>query len=166
MRWMYAVLLLLITIYVSFADHVKYGEGYYYVEIKDGTFKQVNKAFDTILCDKGWEVYSTIDTAKIAHTKAYKTYLVFKSDYMIEGIDLWKDFTFIMPLKVNIYTKGTKVIISVEDVISKTEVLFKKKGHQFRELLRKIENDIYDILNDTADTFEKKRLNAYEGISF
>ncbi len=161
------VLLTVMFLFVTaFADHVKYGDGYYYVEIEKGTFSQVNKAFDTITCDKGWEVLSTIDTHKIAHTKAYKTYLIFKSDYMVEGVELWKNFTFIMPVKVNIYTRGTKVVISVEDVISKAEVLFKKREHRFRELLRKIENDIYDILNDTADSFEKKRLNAYEGISF
>ncbi len=166
MRWILSILVTFLMVVSSFADHIKYGEGYYYVEIKEGTFSQVLKAFDTILCDKGWEILHTIDTAKIAHTKNYKTFLVFKSDYMIEGADLWENFTFIMPLKVNIYVKGTKVYVSVEDVITKSEILFKKRDHKFRELLRSIENDIYDILNDTADTFEKKRLNAYEGISF
>ncbi len=160
------VIVALTLVFSAFADHVKYGEGYYYIEIEKGSFSQVNKAFDTVTCDKGWEILHTIDTQKIAHTKAHKTYLIFKSDYLIEGLELWKDFTFIIPVKVNIYTKGTKVIVSVEDVISKAENLFRKREHSFRELLRKIENDIYDILNDTADTFEKKRLNAYEGIGF
>ncbi len=166
MRWIWTVLGVFIVFINAFADHVKYKDGYYYVEIKEGTFSQVKKAFNDILCDKGWEILDTIDTAKIAHTKNYKTFLIFKSDYIVEGIDMWDNFTFIMPVKVNIFVKGTKVYLSVEDVISKAEILFKKREHNFRELLRKIENDIYDILNDTADTFEKKRLNAYEGISF
>ncbi|NPA17355.1 DUF302 domain-containing protein [Persephonella sp.] len=146
----------------AYEDFVQYEKGYYYVEIKKGSFKAVNAKLLEEISSHGWDVIHTINVDKtVGMKKPYKTHLLCKSSYLKQGIERFKPIGIIIPCKMAIFSDGNSIKIMVEDVTEYGD-LYGKGNPEFRKMLYRVKEEMIDILNKTAGKFMKSRYTPYE----
>jgi uncharacterized protein (DUF302 family) len=146
----------------GYEDFVQYERGYYYVEIKKGSFENVNSKLIEEIKAHGWDVIHTINVDKTVKMKSfYKTHLLCKAKYLKKGIERFKAIGVIIPCKMAVYSEGNKVKIMVEDV-SEYGRIYAPEDKEFRRFLIKVRDELIDILNRTASRFMKSRYTPYE----
>ncbi|WP_457621401.1 DUF302 domain-containing protein [Persephonella sp.] len=164
MRFIQAYLTVLVLFFTSFSyeDFVQYEKGYYYVIIKQGSFKAINGELKSQIMDHGWDIVHTINVDKTVRSKKpYKTHLLCKATYLKKGVKLFDPIGVIIPCKMAIKVEGSYVKIMVEDV-SEYAKIYAPGDERFSKFLDKIKKEMIDILNKTASRFMKSKYTPYE----
>ncbi|SNZ11408.1 Uncharacterized conserved protein, DUF302 family [Persephonella hydrogeniphila] len=152
----------LFSLSYSYEDFVQYEKGYYYVEIKKGSFENVNSKLLEEIKAHQWDVIHTINVDKTVKMKSfYKTHLLCKAKYLREGVQRFKAIGVIIPCKMAIFTDGNTVKIMVEDV-SEYGKIYAPGNREFEKFLIKVRDELIDILNRTASRFMKSKYTPYE----
>ena len=153
----FMVVLLISSLSFSYEDHVQYESGYFYVIIKKADFDRVNAELVEQIQEHGWQVIHTINVDKTANLKVpYKTHLLCRGDYLEKGYNLFKLVGALIPCRIAIFQEKDYIKIAVEDIREVSEMY--KPDPKFYRFMIDIEHEMIDILNKTADKFQKKRL--------
>jgi uncharacterized protein (DUF302 family) len=151
-----------VIFFVSFSkayeDHLKYEKGYYYVLIKKGSFKRINAKLIEIANKHGWDVVHTLNVDKTLNLKTpYKTHLLCKKSKLEHGYSYFKAIGILAPCRIAIYRDGKYIKIATEDLME-TATKFQPEDKEFFNCIRRVQNELLDILNSTANEFERKAL--------
>ena len=158
--FIYTVLTVFLLTSFSFAyeDHLQYEKGYYYVLIKKGNFKSVNAKLVEISHKYGWDVVHTLNIDKTLNLKIpYKTHLLCKKSRLEHGYSYFKAIGILAPCRIAIYREGKYIKIATEDLMEMAK-RFQPEDKEFFNCIRRVQNELLDILNDTANEFERKKL--------
>ncbi|WP_457639170.1 DUF302 domain-containing protein [Persephonella sp.] len=156
MKWIFPVLLFVFGLSYGNWEGVKEGKGYYYVEIEDSSFEEVNTQLLKEIKRYGWDVIHTINVDKTADRKEpYKTHLLCKSKYLKKGVERFKPIGIIIPCKMAVFAEGNTVKIMVEDIKEYGKV-YGVNDKEFLKVLDKVNEEMKSILRRTYLKFTEK----------
>ncbi len=151
-------LLLIFSVSKAYEDHLNYEKGYYYVLIKKGSFEKVNAKLIEMAQKYGWDVVHTLNIDKTLNLKTpYKTHLLCKKERLEHGYEYFKAIGILTPCRIAIYRDGKYIKIATEDLME-IALRFQPENKEFFNCIRRVQNEMLNILNDTANEFERKRL--------
>ncbi len=152
------LILFMTSLSLAYEDHLKYEKGYYYVLIKKGSFERVNAKLIEMAQKYGWDVVHTLNVDKTLNLKIpYKTHLICKKSRLEHGYSYFKAIGILAPCRIAIYRDGKYIKIATEDLMEMA-TRFQPEDQEFFNCIRRVQNELLNILNDTANEFERKSL--------
>ena len=157
-RYMFLIMLTLIFSYKSFSweDFVDHKSGYYYVVLENANFDRVNAKLVEKIEQNNWHIIHTLNVDKTINSKTpYKTHLLCSKERLKNGVGYFKPIGLIAPCRIAIYKDGHDVVIMTED-LEEVIQLYKPKNKKAYECIKRVQKEMIQILNATANEFKRK----------